>query len=175
MGKTPPVLKAYFRHPVRLRPPESLLAPSSQHPLKSPPSCERSWPRSCTRHQIGGPEFSRHRKTLLGRVNDLPEWKEWQQADVNVLAQATGYSSSSLCFHGTSGGRFTRPFGLGAAMHSSERWKTDVILTVVQHIPVRRGDLMTLSEPTYPRRGSGASSAWGHRPASTPCWVSAKS
>src|SRR5439155_18844546 len=41
--KTPPVLKAYFRHPVRLRHPESLLAPSSQHPLKSPPSCERSW------------------------------------------------------------------------------------------------------------------------------------
>src|SRR5439155_27231381 len=63
--QTPPVLKAYFRHPGRLRHPESLLAPSSQHPLKSPPSCERSWrarrpsssprchlclePRSCTR------------------------------------------------------------------------------------------------------------------------------
>ena len=31
-------------------------------------------------HQIGAPEFSRHEKTLLGRVNDLPELKEWQQA-----------------------------------------------------------------------------------------------
>ena len=60
------------------------------------------------------------------------------------LKPLPGYSSSSLCFQGASGGPFTRPFGLGAAMHSSERRKTDVTLTVVQHIPARRGDLMTL-------------------------------
>ena len=60
------------------------------------------------------------------------------------LKRLPGYSSSSRWFQGTSGGPFTRPFGLGAAIHSSERRKTDVTLTVVQHIPVRRGDLMTL-------------------------------
>src|SRR4029453_4042002 len=29
-------------------------------------------------NQIGAPEFSRHGKTLLQTVHDLPEWKAWQ-------------------------------------------------------------------------------------------------
>ncbi len=91
------------------------------------------------------------------------------------LKRLRGYSSSSLCFQATSGGPFTRPFGLGAAMHSSERRKTDVTLTVVQHIPARRGDLMTLL--SLLTRGAdlvrlllGAIGQLVH-----PCWVSAKS